>query len=1080
MGGASAKALQAHVPQVRAHAMADFRTRHTDLRFAPVVVVIAAYDEETSIGGVLEGVRPQACGLGVDILVVDDGSDDRTSEVALAAGAHVVRLERNCGHGVALRTGYRLAREQGARYIVTLDGDGQWDAREVPTVLEPLVEDEADLVLGSRVLGHSEDDQRLRQLGVRVFAGLVRLLTGVAVTDTSTGLRAMRVEVTATVRQEQVQYQTSELLIGAIYQGYRVAERPILHRKRSAGQSKKGHDLLYGLRYARVLLGTWWRERRAARAPAPQEALSGVAGAPRDVESGTARPRLLRMRPALGAIGFVAAVAIVTAIAVRAGQDVDVTRLAWWPLPLALLAAVAWWLLLARGWAVLVAGRPAGDDVRVWCRTQTLRYLPGGVWAPASRVAVVRGGALDRLSTVAAENVIALCAALALGGVALAASGAPVWLTLILAPAIPALAGRALVGRTRLDPGRTRHATLTYLAAFAAYALAAVLVQAAVSGWDRPLAVAGGAAVAWAAGLVVVFAPGGVGVRELAYVGLLSGTLPAGELAAAAVTLRIVTIAAELAVLLVAGRPRLEAAVLRSALAPAAAFVRRHAVFLGLLAVGAALRVLVMVAYRPALLSYDSQGFLQNAAHLRPDPVRPLGYPVFLHVLDSVLGLAAVPAVQHLLGLAMAGLIYALLLRLGLPRWGAALAAAPVLLDAYQFDLEHYVLAETLFEALVLGGCAVLLWRRRPGLLAAGTAGLLLAGAALTRANGIVVLAPALVVVLATGWAAPTQARERVAGARARVARALAAGIRGLRPALPSAAALLAAFAVPVAAYGLWYQHSHGSIAITGYGKRFLYARVTPFVDCSKFSVPRDERVLCPIAPRGKRPTIAGSTVEFSMWHPGSPIWKVHVRVAGDFARRAIVGQPLDYLRTVAHDFLRGFAVIRTAQPGELPISRWQFPPRYPEYLPNTTELVRAHGGGHPAVEPGLARFLRGYQRFGFTPGPVLAVGVLAGLFAAAGVGRARRSGRRSEALLFAATGVAVFGSTVLTNQFSWRYALPMVVLLPPAAAVGLDALLRRGPSEAAARSPARESPQAVTGRADAVSREPDASPLLP
>ena len=272
MGGASAKALQAHVPQVRADATAEFHARHPDLRFAPAVVVIAAYDEEAGLGTVLERVAPRACGLGIDVLVVDDGSHDRTSEVARAGGARVVRLERNCGHGVALRTGYQLAREHGARYIVTLDGDGQWDALDVPRVLEPLVQGEADLVLGSRVLGRSEDDRRLRQVGVRVFAGLVRILTGVPVTDTSTGLRAMRVEVTATVRQEQVQYQTSELLIGAIYQGYRVAERPIVHRKRAAGESKKGHDLLYGFRYARVVLGTWRRERRAARVPAPQEA----------------------------------------------------------------------------------------------------------------------------------------------------------------------------------------------------------------------------------------------------------------------------------------------------------------------------------------------------------------------------------------------------------------------------------------------------------------------------------------------------------------------------------------------------------------------------------------------------------------------------------------------------------------------------------------------------------------------------------------------------------------------------------------------------------------------------------------
>jgi glycosyltransferase involved in cell wall biosynthesis len=251
---------------VRARAIASFAARHPGLELAPVVAVIAALDEEEGIGAVLAGLAPDACGLLVDALVIDDGSADRTSEVSLEHGARVARLERNCGHGIALRLGYELAREHGARYIVTLDGDGQWDPADVPRVLEPLVDDEADLVLGSRVLGRSEDDDRFRYLGVHFFAALVRLLTGVRVTDTSTGLRAMRVEVTATVRQEQVQYQTSELLIGAICQGYRVAERPIVHHKRTTGESKKGRNLLYGVRYARVVLGTWWRERRAARA----------------------------------------------------------------------------------------------------------------------------------------------------------------------------------------------------------------------------------------------------------------------------------------------------------------------------------------------------------------------------------------------------------------------------------------------------------------------------------------------------------------------------------------------------------------------------------------------------------------------------------------------------------------------------------------------------------------------------------------------------------------------------------------------------------------------------------------------
>jgi glycosyltransferase involved in cell wall biosynthesis len=261
------------VAGTRADALSAFRAAQPQLRLAPVTVVIAALDEAGGVAGVVSGVPAEACGLATSVLVVDDGSTDGTAEAARAAGAHVVRLERNCGHGVALRVGYELARDLGARVIVTLDGDGQWDPSELEGVLEPVAAGEADLVLGSRVLGGSEIDERLRLTGVRVFAALTRLLTGARVTDTSTGYRAMRAEVTATVPQRQTQYQTAELLIGAVLHGYRVAERPIVQRRRVAGESKKGNDLLYGLRYARVILVTWLRERpgrrrRAESAPA--------------------------------------------------------------------------------------------------------------------------------------------------------------------------------------------------------------------------------------------------------------------------------------------------------------------------------------------------------------------------------------------------------------------------------------------------------------------------------------------------------------------------------------------------------------------------------------------------------------------------------------------------------------------------------------------------------------------------------------------------------------------------------------------------------------------------------------------
>ena len=266
----SAQAVNRHdrpyIGAVRAAAVEDFRARHTGLTFAPVLAVIAAYNEAECIGAVLDAVPRIACGLEVDTLVVNDGSTDATAKVVgKHDGVYLANLERNCGHGVALRLGYQIAHEYGARYVVTLDADMQWDPAEMPVVLEPLANDEADFVIGSRVLGKAETDDSFRHAGVTVFARLVSLLTGTTVTDTSSGFRAMRTEVTQTVPQVQVQYQTSELLIGAIYAGYRIAERPITMHQRLAGESKKGHNVLYGGRYARVILKTWWRERSRAR-----------------------------------------------------------------------------------------------------------------------------------------------------------------------------------------------------------------------------------------------------------------------------------------------------------------------------------------------------------------------------------------------------------------------------------------------------------------------------------------------------------------------------------------------------------------------------------------------------------------------------------------------------------------------------------------------------------------------------------------------------------------------------------------------------------------------------------------------
>lgn len=243
----------------------DFRRRHPDAHFAPVVVLIASYLEADNIGPVLKAVPEEVDGLAVSTLVVVDGGDDGTEDIVAGAGAYCAVLPVNMGHGVALRLGYQLAAEHGARYVVTADADGQNDPREIPQLLAPVLAGEADFVIASRRLGVDETSDQVRRAGVVFYSAVVNALTGLHLTDTSNGFRALRIEVLENVTLEQDQYQTAELIISAAARGWRLAERPTVWHRRASGTSKKGTNIFFALQYGRVVLRTWWRERRAAR-----------------------------------------------------------------------------------------------------------------------------------------------------------------------------------------------------------------------------------------------------------------------------------------------------------------------------------------------------------------------------------------------------------------------------------------------------------------------------------------------------------------------------------------------------------------------------------------------------------------------------------------------------------------------------------------------------------------------------------------------------------------------------------------------------------------------------------------------
>jgi glycosyltransferase involved in cell wall biosynthesis len=255
--------------RVIAEGRLKFAAEYPGLKLSPAVGLICAFEEEDNIGAVLAAMPATVNDLDFTTLVIVDGGSDGTEQVSRQAGAITFVLSENLGHGYALRVGYALCVELGAQFVVTLDADGQNDPGEIPVMLQPLVDDEADFVVASRVLGQDTTTDRFRKVGVRVFSRVMSIMGGVKLTDTSNGYRALRVTMLddVTHRLTQSQYQTAELLIVCMKRGWRVTERPTLWLPRASGTTKKGKNYLFGFRYGRVVIGTWWRERHGVAKP---------------------------------------------------------------------------------------------------------------------------------------------------------------------------------------------------------------------------------------------------------------------------------------------------------------------------------------------------------------------------------------------------------------------------------------------------------------------------------------------------------------------------------------------------------------------------------------------------------------------------------------------------------------------------------------------------------------------------------------------------------------------------------------------------------------------------------------------
>ncbi len=443
--------------------------------------------------------------------------------------------------------------------------------------------------------------------------------------------------------------------------------------------------------------------------------------------------------------------------------------------------------------------------------------------------------------------------------------------------------------------------------------------------------------------------------------------------------------------------------------------IRANPVFTALFLGGLLLRLLATVAYRPVLEFYgDSYSYLLDARTFRPSWIRPFGYPFLLRILSVSPTIGIVPVVQHLAGLATACAIYTLLVHRGVSRNLAAAGAAPLLLDAYQVQIEQMVMAETLFSALLAGAVLALCWSSRPSPRACRAAGLLLVAAALTRTTAVAFagLGGVYLLVRGVGW-------------------------RSMR-------AFTVAFALPALGYVAWFHSIYGVWSVQTVDGSFLWGRVAQFANCQVDDLPAGDAALCSPHPSAIRPG-----PNFYDWDRGSPSFQrlragpvaanKTLRIA---ARRVILAQPIDYARVVATDTLHYFEPGRHTGRRDWYLGTWVFPTTNPPailHIDHPLITFRNQWASRRFV-PVLDGFLRGYQRFVYTPGPWLALCAAVGVTAA--VRRRDDRRRRQECILLVAGGLGLLVVPSATAVFDYRYLLPTLVLLPPAGVLGLTDLL--------------------------------------
>jgi hypothetical protein len=492
----------------------------------------------------------------------------------------------------------------------------------------------------------------------------------------------------------------------------------------------------------------------------------------------------------------------------------------------------------------------------------------------------------------------------------------------------------------------------------------------------------------------------------------------------------------------------------------AVAVLRYHWLAAALIVAGAVLRVITWMAYHPAIFYIDSVKYLYRGWQ----GADPLGYKVPLKILLAIGNLGTVTAFQHLVGLGVGVALYLLLIRRGINRWLAALAIAPILLDAYQLQAEATIMPDVLFEGMVVAALCFLLWKPTTTWLSIVACGILLGLGATVREVGVWMIAPVVLYLFGSRYLRVNRDDWYMAVLKSCV--------------------MCLAFLLPVVTYcSISYVDSgHFRLSVKGSAA----GRMAKSADCATLKLPADIQAMCPTpAEQAHGPDWLEHDWQSPLIRnfPGNN----RLQLVSVFDHAVERQQPLRIIGSVLEDSVRLFGLSRNASIETTPISRWQFQHAFQDYTPEFVAcgsqlagktpgigslcgtsaklnriivgvqlthsspvdevLLKPSYGGKWEVDGPLASFLRDYQLYGgYTPGPLLLIFALAGLLGSVMALVYRRGSLWARHLALASLifFVTAVGLLLIADLyvFSWRYQLQALISLPPAGVLGATAAL--------------------------------------